>query len=75
MGDRVLTSMFRVSFLYKMAISITVEFSGGLEALFGNERIKPVEVAENTSIENLLSILKRQMTDPREDMFLQDGLV
>lgn len=58
-----------------MSSSITVEFSGGLETLFGGQRKKTVDIPESTTIVQLLSILKSHMTDPREDLFLQDGLV
>lgn len=56
-------------------MNVIVEFSGGLEALFGGQRKRALTLDEGTTIKQLLGILKHQMTDSRTDLFLQDDLV
>lgn len=56
-------------------MKLNVEFSGGLETLFGNDRKMLLELEDGTTIKELLGRLKLLMTDPRTDLFLQDGLV
>jgi hypothetical protein len=55
-------------------MSIRVEFSGGLEQLFSKKQVT-VELESPSTVEWLLGHLKALMTDPRQDLFLQDGLV
>ncbi|CAN6647858.1 ubiquitin-related modifier 1 [Trichomonascus vanleenenianus] len=56
-------------------MKIKVEFSGGLEQLFGGEKTKQLEVEDGVDIKWLLGNLKDQMTDSRHDLFLQDDHV
>jgi hypothetical protein len=56
--------------------ALTVEFSGGLEALFDNVKKQKLEIHTNPlTILGLLGHLEKMMTDSRTDLFLQDGLV
>jgi hypothetical protein len=56
--------------------ALTVEFSGGLEALFDNVKKQELEIhTKPLTILALLGHLKKMMTDSRTDLFLQDGLV
>uniref|UniRef100_A0A060TAC5 Ubiquitin-related modifier 1 n=1 Tax=Blastobotrys adeninivorans TaxID=409370 RepID=A0A060TAC5_BLAAD len=55
-------------------MSVKIEFSGGLEALFGQEKLS-IDIGGDGTIKWLLGELKGRMTDPRHDLFLQDGLV
>lgn len=56
---------------------VNVQFSGGLDILFGKDRIDidlPSSSAPHT-VHWLLMRLKTEMVDPREDMFLLDDSV
>ncbi|CCX07207.1 ubiquitin-related modifier 1 [Pyronema domesticum] len=57
-------------------IPITVEFSGGLELLFASERSLSLEVAEGTTVGELVNILvDKHMVDTRTELFVVDGTV
>ncbi|KAH7132476.1 ubiquitin-like protein [Dendryphion nanum] len=64
------------------SIPITVEFSGGLEMLFSNERKISIsiprkdEAGAKTNIAYLVHYLcEKVMKDPRKDLFILDGTV
>ncbi|KIW00272.1 uncharacterized protein PV09_08162 [Verruconis gallopava] len=64
------------------SLPITVEFSGGLEMLFANERVHRMEVPLKTAagdrpnINWLIDYLcKNKMKDPRKDLFVLDDTV
>ncbi|KAF2475153.1 ubiquitin-like modifier 1 [Lindgomyces ingoldianus] len=63
-------------------IAITVEFSGGLEMLFSNERKHSLSIPANDqggSRSNIASLVRylcqNTMKDPRKDLFVLDGTV
>ncbi|KAF2789181.1 ubiquitin related modifier 1 [Melanomma pulvis-pyrius CBS 109.77] len=63
-------------------LPITVEFSGGLEMLFSNERKHSLSIPINdeTGTRSNIAYLVRHlcenvMKDPRKDMFVLDGTV
>ncbi|KAK7203825.1 ubiquitin-related modifier 1 [Myxozyma melibiosi] len=62
-----------------MAVPFTVEFSGGLEILFGGERVMKLSLAsprddDNLTIADLVKHLcDEKMTDSRRDMFVIEG--
>lgn len=56
--------------------TVNVEFSGGLEALFNNQKKLTVQVPEGTTIKTFLPTLVEKMEDVKQvDLFLMDGLV
>ncbi|KAF2014881.1 ubiquitin related modifier 1 [Aaosphaeria arxii CBS 175.79] len=63
-------------------VSITVEFSGGLELLFDNERKLSLALPsrdENGATSNIAYLVRylceTTMKDPRKDLFVLDGTV
>ncbi|KAJ4305717.1 Ubiquitin- modifier 1 [Kalmusia sp. IMI 367209] len=63
-------------------ISITVEFSGGLEMLFSNERKLDLTIPskdENGTCSNVAFLVRHLcdtvMKDPRKELFVLDGTV
>ncbi|KAF2686822.1 ubiquitin related modifier 1 [Lentithecium fluviatile CBS 122367] len=63
-------------------ISITVEFSGGLEMLFSNERKLPLSIpakddtGARTNVAYLVNYLcENAMKDPKKELFVLDGTV
>ncbi|KAK9366899.1 ubiquitin-related modifier 1 [Lipomyces kononenkoae] len=63
-----------------MAVSITVEFSGGLEALFNNARSLNVSLSSRDGSETsptitdlVVYLCEKAMTDKRRELFVIDG--
>ncbi|KAK9470066.1 ubiquitin-related modifier 1 [Dipodascopsis tothii] len=55
---------------------IRVEFSGGLETLFGGDRSLAVAVADGASLGDLVRVLADRVAADRRDLFvLSDGSV
>ncbi|KAK9317374.1 ubiquitin-related modifier 1 [Lipomyces starkeyi] len=63
-----------------MAVSLTVEFSGGLEALFDSSRSISLSLAPRDGSENsptiadlVVHLCEKVMTDKRRELFVIDG--
>ena len=59
-------------------ICIKVEFGGGLELLFGNERTHPVTLPEdnqNVNVQWLIGWLKENKLKERPELFVENGTV
>ncbi|KAK2723420.1 hypothetical protein QYM36_001929, partial [Artemia franciscana] len=56
-------------------ITVKVEFSGGLELLFGKQKSKDVTFSEPETVKNLILWLKDNLLEERPELFVQDGSV
>ncbi|CDO52980.1 similar to Saccharomyces cerevisiae YIL008W URM1 Ubiquitin-like protein involved in thiolation of cytoplasmic tRNAs [Geotrichum candidum] len=57
-------------------MKVKVEFTGGLESLFNDQKELTLDIAEGSKISDLLLVLKNEYMDKdREELFLQDGIV
>lgn len=52
-------------------MKVNVEFSGGLESLFGGVKQLVIDVPDGGKIKDLLQILKRSYVTERIDLFMQ----
>ncbi|OQO14664.1 Ubiquitin-related modifier 1 [Cryoendolithus antarcticus] len=61
------------------SIPLTIEFTGGLELLFSNQRKHQVELPSSNRSPNVADLITylcdKLMKDPRKDMFVLDGTV
>jgi len=53
-----------------MSVTIEVDFSGGLESLFGNEKTFVIQLEESLSIKQLVHHLKDRYLQTRPELFL-----
>lgn len=53
-------------------VSITCEFAGGLQALFGDQTTLKLEVPPNTDIRELVALLRRDHLKRTEDAFVNE---
>ncbi|OQN97399.1 Ubiquitin-related modifier 1 [Cryoendolithus antarcticus] len=61
------------------SIPLTIEFTGGLELLFSNQRKHKVDLPSSKQSPNVADLITylcdNLMKDPRKDMFVLDGTV
>jgi len=56
-------------------MKITVEFGGGLETVFANQRVLDVEIAaEKATVKDLVEVLKEKHLTGNPDFFYDKGL-
>ncbi|KAA8916399.1 hypothetical protein TRICI_001443 [Trichomonascus ciferrii] len=57
-------------------MQITVEFSGGLETLFNDQREYKLDIPESSDLQWLLEELRsKYMSDSREELFIENDSV
>jgi ubiquitin related modifier 1 len=56
-------------------MEVLVEFSGGLEGLFGNRKQLSLPLSQGCTVEDLISILKERHLAERAELFIQGNSV